>query len=300
MKAKVRIPGTTANCGPGFDCVGIACTIYNYIELELIPNSNCCSVVVTGEGESTLPCDKHNIAVKAARNVLDKVGLQGYGLSIHMENNIPLARGLGSSAAAIVGGMVAANQAAGNKLNLQEIFEMATALEGHPDNVAPAIFGGITVSVINGHKPHCLRFVPNRALTMVVAIPQFILSTDKARQVLPSVVPFKDAVFNSARTGLLIGALISGEFEHLGYALEDKLHQPYRESLIPGMGDVFKAAINAGAYGATISGAGPCLIAYTDKDADKVGRAMVIGFAKNGIDSRYVILTVAQQGAIVI
>lgn len=297
MKAHISVPGTTANCGPGFDSVGIACTIYNYIDLELCEDSKCCNIVVSGEGEEIIPTDDRNIAVKAVRTVLERVNCFNYGINLKMVNNIPLSRGLGSSAAAIVGGLVAANEATGNLLSRQEIFEMATALEGHPDNVAPAIFGGITISVTRDSKPHCLRFVPHQELLMVVAVPEFTLSTHKARQVLPASVPLKDAVFNVGRTGMLIGALCSGQFDHLCYALDDKLHQPYRQSLIPGTKEVFEAALNFGAYGATISGAGPCIMAYTDKDPDKIGVAMVAAFAQKDIQARYITLTIDQSGA---
>lgn len=297
MRAHISVPGTTANCGPGFDSIGIACTIYNHIDLELTENSKCCTIVVSGEGEEIIPTDDRNIAFKAVRSVLDRIDYHNYGINLKMVNNIPLSRGLGSSAAAIVGGLVAANEATGNQLSQQDIFEMATALEGHPDNVAPAIFGGITVSVTRDSRPHCLRFLPPQELIMVVAVPAFTLSTHKARQVLPAMVPFKDSVFNVGRTGMLIGALYSGNFDHLRYALDDKLHQPYRQSLIPGMKEVFEAALMCGAYGATISGAGPCLIAYTDKDADKIGAAMVAAFANEDIQARYITLTIDQQGA---
>ncbi|MDD4601048.1 Homoserine kinase [bioreactor metagenome] len=299
IKAHVSVPGTTANCGPGFDSVGIACTIYNHIELELVEQGNC-TVTVSGEGEDNIPVDDRNIAVKAVRAVFDRVKCSNYGISLKMDNNIPLARGLGSSAAAIVGGLVAANQATGNQLTKQDLFEIATAIEGHPDNVAPAIFGGITISLTKERKPHCMRFIPPNKLVMVVAVPEFTLSTHKARQVLPSNIPFQDAVFNVGRTAMLIGALCSGEYQHLRYALEDKLHQPFRQSLIPGMKEVFDAAIQCGAYGAALSGAGPCLISYTDKNTDEIGVAMTSAFAQAGIKAKYLVLNIDQQGAVVI
>jgi homoserine kinase len=299
IKARVSVPGTTANCGPGFDSVGIACTIYNHIELELVEQGTCI-VDVGGEGKGIIPVNERNIAVKAVRAVLDRVNCIDYGISLKMDNKVPLARGLGSSAAAIVGGLVAANEATGNQLTQQSLFEMATAIEGHPDNVAPAIFGGITISITKEKKPHCMRFMPPKELVMVVAVPEFTLSTHKARQVLPSLIPFQDSVFNVGRTAMLIGALCSGEYQHLQYALEDKLHQPYRQSLIPGMKEVFDAAIQSGAYGAALSGAGPCLISYTDKNADEIGVAMTFAFAQAGIKAKYLILNIDKQGAKVI
>lgn len=295
ITVRVKVPGTTANCGPGFDAIGIACNIYNYLELTL-DEAKKTIVYVEGEGVGVIPGDDRNIAVKAVRMVLERVGSLYKGITIKMNNNIPLARGLGSSAAAIVGGLVAANEATGNILTNQDILNMATEIEGHPDNVAPAIYGGITVSVVEGGA-HCLRFLPKKKLTMVVAVPAFTLSTQKARQVLPSEINLKDATFNVGRAALLIGALCQEEYSLLKYAFEDKIHQPYRQELIPGMKDVFKAAIVNGAHGATISGAGPCLIAYTEQNATEIGSAMVKVFQSNGVQAKYVILDIDEAGA---
>ncbi|MCX7781882.1 MAG: homoserine kinase, partial [Negativicutes bacterium] len=261
---KVRVPGTTANCGPGFDAVGIACTIYNELELTLMPGEGI-DIEVYGEGSVAIPKDDRNIAYQAVKTVLKRVNAPSYAIKIRMWNNIPMARGLGSSAAAIVAGLTAANTATGNTLSKQEILEIATAIEGHPDNVAPAIYGGVSVSAMEGDKVHSLRFTP-AGLRMVVAVPEFGLSTKSARQVLPRALPFKDAIFNISRAALFVAAIAQGEYHLLRHALEDKVHQPYREKLIPGMQAVFAAAKNAGAYGAAISGAGSCLIAFTDSN----------------------------------
>lgn len=303
ITVKVQVPGTTANCGSGFDAVGIACTIYNDLELTLTETSGF-SLKVTGEGAGAIPENERNIALQSIRMVLEKVG-QGYsGIHIKMHNRIPLARGLGSSAAAIVAGLVAANAATGNTLTQQEIFDMATAMEGHPDNVAPAIFGGITVSIVSGDnqnkQAHCLRFMPDKPLNMIVAVPDFKLSTKAARQVLPQTFPLKDVVFNISRVALLIGALAQGEFQHIRYALEDKIHQPYREKLIPGMQNVFDAAIDSGALGAAISGAGPCLIAFAQGNTKKIGDAMVAAFAKHDVQAGYYELSIDPTGAKII
>jgi homoserine kinase len=299
VTVKVRVPGTTANCGPGFDTVGIACTIYS--ELELILNEKgTLTIEIDGEGKGCIPTDKNNIIYKAVQTVLDKVGKSYQGIYLKLYNKIPLARGLGSSAAAIVGGLVAANAATGNTLTKEELFSIATMIEGHPDNVAPAIFGGITISVMQGNQPTYLRFVPEKNLSMVVAIPEFNLSTHTARQVLPETITMKDAVFNISRVALLIGALCKGEFHHLQYALEDKIHQPYRQQLIPGMQKVFHAAVAKGAYGAALSGAGPCLIAFTESNCDEIGAAMVQAFTDSNVNAGYIILTIDAEGAKVI
>ncbi|MDR3591666.1 MAG: homoserine kinase [Negativicutes bacterium] len=296
VTVKVRVPGTTANCGPGFDTVGIACNIYNYMTLTLSDQS-ASRIEISGEGAGTIPVDDRNIALRAVREILRRVDSGATGIRIRMENNIPLARGLGSSAAAIVAGLVAANAATGSRLSAQDIFEIATRLEGHPDNVAPAIFGGVTVSMLQGNTPRTLRFIPPHPLKLVVAVPEFTLSTRTARQVLPKTVSFHDAVFNVSRTALLIGALCQGRYDSLKYALEDRLHQPYREKLIPGMPDVLAAAVEKGALGAALSGAGPCLIAFTQRNEPAIGEAMIQAFAQHGIKASYLPLNIDTSGA---
>ncbi len=296
---KVRVPGTTANCGPGFDAVGIACTIYNDLELTLDDQSNI-SLDVIGEGAGAIPADGSNVAVKAIQMVLAKTGCTLSGIHLKMINHIPLARGLGSSAAAIVGGLVAANELTGNTLTKEDLLDMATAIEGHPDNVAPAIFGGITVSIMDSGSAKYLRLQPPKAFSMVAVIPEFNLSTKAARKVLPDSVPFADAVFNVSRTALLIGALCTGELKLLIHALEDRLHQPYREQLIPGMAQVLATARQTGALGAALSGAGPCLLAFTADNADEVGKAMVKAFNIHKVSARYQVLDIDGQGAVII
>ncbi len=296
----VRVPGTTANCGPGFDTVGIACTIYNDLTLTLGDRPGF-TLAVTGEGAGSIPANERNIAYQAVGAVLKKVGVDSPGISIAMHNNIPLARGLGSSAAAIVGGLVAANAATGGKLDNDELLAMATVLEGHPDNVAPAIFGGITVSFTAGGVPQTLRFTPPEPLRLIVAVPDFGLSTKAARQVLPKTVPYADAVFNVSRAALLVGALCQGKLDHLRVALEDRLHQPYRAKLIPGMDDVLAAAVENGALGAALSGAGPCLIAFARRETPgDIGAAMVAAFARHGVKSAYRDLDIDDAGAKII
>jgi homoserine kinase len=166
-------------------------------------------------------------------------------------------------------------------LTKAELLDMATAFEGHPDNVAPALYGGLAISAMNNAKVETLQLLPPRPLSLVVAVPAFFLATKTARQVLPKQVSLADAVFNVSRTALMVGALATGDYAHLAAGLEDRLHQPYRQALIPGMPDVLTAAKTAGAFGAALSGAGPCLIAFTETKADAIGQAMVAAFAKH-------------------
>ena len=219
------------------------------------------------------------------------------GFHIRMTNHIPLSRGLGSSAAAIVAGLKAANALLGNRFSRRELLQMATNIEGHPDNVAPAIFGGFTISVVTRGRVECFSLMPRMPLKLVVAVPEFPLSTRLARSVLPEQVKMKDAVFNVSRAALLVAALTKGQPRFLRNAFADALHQPYREKLIPGMKDVFRAACRAGALGASISGAGPCLIAYTLENEESVGQAMVEAFQEHEIEAHALQLSLDAHGA---
>jgi len=294
---RVRIPATTANCGPGFDSLGIACTLYNDVELELTGPDDMVQITVTGDGADSLPLNDRNLVLRSVRTVLDQAGAGHVGIRLALHNNIPLSRGLGSSSAAIVGGLTAANAVVGKRFSQDELLDMATKLEGHPDNVAPALLGGFTVCVMQGERVTCLRLPVPKELKLVVCIPDFRLSTNKARQAIPASVPHPDAVYNVSRTALLVGALASGQLKYLADALDDKLHQPYRAALIPGMADVFAAGKKAGALGVAMSGAGPSLMAYTVENADTVGEAMVQAFSTQEIKSRYLCLDVDYDGA---
>ena len=293
---KIRVPGTTANCGPGFDVLGVACTIYNELELKLLKEKKLI-IELSGDGADNIPRDERNVVWQCVKQVIDKAGANYQGAHIKMTNGVPLSRGLGSSATAIVAGLFAANAFLGYPLTQQQIFEMATAIEGHPDNIAPALFGGITVSANASGRLECVSFMPKFDLKMVVAIPDFYLPTKKARAVLKQEVPLKDAIFNIGHAALLITAMSQGRVDALKGAFEDRLHQPYRASLIPGMEDVFRAATDNGALGAVISGAGPTLIAYTVENGEAIGKAMVEAFSGHNVHSVYHVLDIDSKGA---
>lgn len=299
-RVKVRVPATTANCGPGFDTLGIACDLYNEVELELTSARDMVQISVSGDGADGLPTNERNLVLRSVRAVLDRNKSTGFGIRLNVLNRIPLSRGLGSSSSAIIGGVVAANAAIGSPFSPEVLLDMATSIEGHPDNVAPALYGGFTVSVLQGERVVCLKMPVPQELKLVVCIPDFKLSTHKARQAIPDNVPHKDAVFNVSRTALLVGALATGQIRFLSDALEDRLHQPYRAPLIPGMDAVFAAGRQAGALGVAMSGAGPSIMAYTLEKADAVGMAMVEAFRANHILSRYLKLNVDYHGAQVI
>ena len=299
--ARVRVPGTSANCGPGFDCLGLATTIYNYMDLTLI-RANKIVVEAVGAGADKIPRGRKNLAWQAVRKLLEVTGHENnfHGAIIRMENHVPISRGLGSSSTAIVAGLTAANKIVGSPLNKNELLTLATELEGHPDNVAPAIFGGFTVSVMDNGEVQTFSFQPKIKLKLVVAVPEFELSTKLARKVLPQRVSRSDAIFNISRASMLVAALVEGREEFLPIAFDDAIHQPYRKKLVPGMQEVFDAAKSAGALGAAISGAGSCLIAFTTATSgleEKIAAAMVDTFKAHDVQSKTLILNVDKHGA---
>lgn len=295
---KIRVPGTSANCGPGFDCLGVSCTIYNELELSLLKEPKL-EIYAEGEGADSIPTDERNLAWRSIQMLLHRVKADDTyrGAVIRMKNCVPLSRGLGSSAAAIVGALKAANVVLGNPYDRRGLLQLATEIEGHPDNVAPAIYGGFTVSLVHEGIPESFSFLPRLPLKLVVAVPDFHLSTKAARSALPENVPMKDAVFNVGRAALLVGALAKGNVSLLRYAFDDALHQPYRAKLIPGMYQVFEAARKAGALGVAMSGAGPCIVAYTTNHSAAVGDAMIEAFRQHEVSSRALVLDVDKRGA---
>lgn len=303
-RVKVRVPGTSANCGPGFDCLGLATTIYNYFDLTLIRSTKVI-VEVSGEGSEKIMRGRKNLTWQAVKKLLEVTGHadEYKGAIIRMRNNVPISRGLGSSSTAIVAGLTAANEIVGSPLNRQDLLKLATEIEGHPDNVAPAIFGNFTVSVIDGSEVQTFSFRPRIKLKLVVAVPEFELSTKLARKVLPQKVSRADAIFNISRASMLVAALVEGREDLLPLAFGDAIHQPYRKKLVPGMQEVFDAAKSAGALGAAISGAGSCLIAFTSAKhgrENEIAAAMVEAFKAHGVESKALILNVDTRGAQVI
>jgi homoserine kinase len=275
-RVTVKVPASTANLGPGFDTLGMALSLFAWVEMSVSP-SGATTYDLHGEGMDGLPRDKSNLLYKVAQLVFKKAGAELPELHIAMYSDIPLARGLGSSATAIVGALVAANALIGDPLSRQELFQLATELEGHPDNVGASLFGGIVVcSWTKGEEAQHVKLQPPPRLETLVAIPAFQLSTEKARHALPAVVDRADAVYNVGRSSLLVAALASGKLELLRHALGDRLHQPYRAPLIPGMTEILARAGEHGALGAALSGAGPTLIAFVD--AASSGKAALEAF----------------------
>lgn len=265
-RACAKVPATSANMGPGFDALGIALSMYAWIELAPAEQT---TITLYGDHSQGLPLDKSNLLYGIAQRLFAESGAAIPELAISVYSDIPLTRGLGSSAAAIVGALGAANALIGDPVPRDELFRIATEIEGHPDNVGPAMFGGIVSSVWDGKKASYIRIEPPQGLTTLVAIPRYELSTAKARAALPEQVSRADAVFNLSRAALLTAAFAAGRLDLVRVAMQDRLHQPYRAPLVPGLSRVLEEAVEHGALGAALSGAGPTAIAFADEATDR-------------------------------
>jgi homoserine kinase len=272
--ATIRVPATTANLGAGFDCIGAALSLYNEFTFTAIDNADLI-ITVNGLEADRVHTDASNLAYLALLKLYGKIDRTPPGIRIEIELGVPLARGLGSSATAIVGGLLGGNALAGNPLSDTEIMDLAIEMEGHPDNVVPALIGGCRLAA-SSKTGWAIADIPwHNSIVPVVAIPDFELSTEEARSVLPTGYNRADTIFNTSHFGLLIRGLETGNPDWLAAALTDRIHQPYRQRLIPGYTDVGRAVIAAGGYGMVISGAGPTLLALTSSErASDVAIAM--------------------------
>jgi homoserine kinase len=289
---KLRVPATSANLGPGFDCLGLALDLWNEVAFE--PDDHT-SYLVHGEGAGFLEARPSNLLLRAVQALYAECGANRSGLRITAENHIPLSSGLGSSAAAIVAGLLGANAMLGHPLDKGGLLRLGAKLEGHPDNVSAALLGGLVVSVQADGEILAQRYsLPE--LTAVIVKPDVDLSTRAARAVLPKMVSREDAVFNIGRTALVVEALRSGDRGLLQKAMEDRLHQSYRLAHIPSGEEAYERARGFGA--AALSGAGPSIIAFVEPDlAPAAGVAVAAVFERRGISTRSFILHTSNTGA---
>ncbi len=297
--ATIRVPATTANLGAGFDCIGAALSLYNEFTLTTI-DTDSLVIAVRGLEAARVNIDESNLAYQAFLRLYARIDRQPPMIQLEIELGIPLARGLGSSATAIVGGLLGANAIAGNPLSSAEVMQLAIEMEGHPDNVVPALIGGCRLAATARDRWAIADIPWHSSIVPVVAIPNFELSTAAARSVLPSEYSRTDAIFNTAHLGLMVRGLETGNVEWLTAGLVDRIHQPYRQQLIPGYTDVEQAVISAGGYGMVISGAGPTLLALTTAEcAVAVADAMSQAWATYNIQVQAQLLTIDLQGAVV-
>ena len=274
---RVAAPATTANLGPGYDCLGMALDLWNTVEVEELPGGSAPSVSVSGEGAGELEDGPENLVYRSMEFLFRELGRPMPPLRVRCDNEIPLARGLGSSAAAIAGGLVAANAlanmtGAGGEFGQRDLLEMAATIEGHPDNVAAAVMGGLQLVVTEENTLYTVPVSVPAAIHAVVFIPDVRIATADARAVLPQHLSVADAVHNMARVALLVAGMATNHPEYLAVATQDKLHQPYRQPLFPAMKLLMKAAMDAGALGAFLSGSGSTVLALTQ------GREMTVAY----------------------
>lgn len=292
MNLTIKVPATSANLGPGFDSIGLALDLWNESTFEIAKEF---SVYIEGEGKGRVSPGRNNLILRAAQSLADHVKKDLPPLLVHCTNRIPLGSGLGSSAAATLAGLLAANALTGSMLSEQEILHFATQLEGHPDNVAPALMGGLVVSTVDGDQV-LARKLPVRPLPITVVVPEFRFPTRQARKALPHHVKMKDAVHNISHAVLLAESFRTGDMDLLTGAMTDVLHQPYRLPLIPGAQDAMEAMRSQGAAVA-LSGAGPSLIAFSVDREASIGAAAKLAFEQAGIPARILQLSMSGRGA---
>lgn len=257
---KVRVPATTANLGPGFDTLGLALKLYNYFDFQEIDRG----LEIIGVEEKYN--NEDNLIYLSMLKTFEKIGYRKKGIRIRVESEIPVSRGLGSSASCIVGGIVGANEISNGKLTDHDILNLATEIEGHPDNISPAIFGGLAVSIIDGGQVLYNRLDIEEKFKLLALVPDFTLSTEKSRSVLPKVIDYRDAVDNVGRVSILLSALANGRLDLLKYGFKDNLHQPYRGGLIENYLDIVSECERLGSIGSYISGAGPTIMCLIEKE----------------------------------
>lgn len=266
---RVRVPATSANIGPGFDAMGLALELYNEFEFEKLDSG----IEFTGFEERYR--NEDNLVLRTVRRFYEAAGLNLKGIRIGIREGIPVSRGLGSSAACIVGGLMGANALEGQVLSKQELIRLAVDIEGHPDNVVPAFEGGLTVSFSEAASVRYERIpFESGRLCLYALIPDFEVSTEKARKVLPEAYPLEDAVYNISRTAMLVARLVNGNFSDLWPVLKDRVHQPYRSRLIEGFDAIEKELKRIGFDGLFISGAGPTLMGVLARPDEEKERAL--------------------------
>jgi homoserine kinase len=293
---RVRVPATTANLGPGFDCMGLALDLWNEAVFSL--EGEGLRLYSDGEGRQ-IPADERNMIIQAMRFLCDERGLTlPPGLVIRCHNHIPVGSGLGSSAAAVLLGLLGAARLLDSPMDEKEALGLAARMEGHADNAAAALYGGLVI-VASGKGSWLVQRIEIPAVQAAVVLPAFDLPTHLARAVLPGEVTMSDATFNIGRALFVVEALRSGNLDLLNRAMDDRLHMPYRLPLIPGAQAALEAAYQAGASAVTISGAGPSLIAFSAGDTQKIAGAMVSAFRQKGVTARAFHLHTIAAGALV-
>jgi len=297
---KIRVPATTANLGPGFDCLGLALKLYLNLEIEEIEKGLVIEYQGEGAEKFSVKKKKDTLIWKSINLILKRTykDIHKKGLKIRVFNEIPVTRGLGSSASAIIGGIVGAARLCNIDLTNQEMLELALSLEGHMDNIVPALIGGLTLAYKTGQEEiKWTRIETPLDLRIVLAIPEFTLNTEEMRKVLPQKITLSKAIFNLSRSALLVNALQNSDWEVLAEAMEDRLHQPYRAPFIPGIEDMFLRIKKTGLAGVALSGSGPSVVSLTKVGSEEVmSKIMKDAFLNAGITCRILVLEADLEG----
>ncbi len=286
MNVRVKVPATSANMGPGFDCLGVALGLYNVIDMR------------SGEGQ-TDPSLKNNLIYKAMSVVFFECGYEPGKISVYQNSRIPMTRGLGSSGACIIGGMLGANVIAGKPFDYSEILNMAAKMEGHPDNVAPALYGGFCTAVLDGGRVYCTSNKIVGKIKFAAIIPDYFVATKNSRSAVPKSFTKEDASYNIAHASMLTAALIGGRTELLKTACRDRLHQPYRKKYIDGMEEIFQRSYDFGSLATYLSGSGPTVISMIDDSCMDYMKKMSAYLNENHAGWRCRLLTIDNVGAVV-
>ncbi|HEY3117205.1 MAG TPA: homoserine kinase [Chloroflexota bacterium] len=293
----VYVPATSANLGPGFDTLGMAVDIVNTVRVEPSPQWE---ISLVGEGADRLPTGDRNVLYRTVMQAARRWGVELPTAKLRCEHTVPLARGLGSSSATIVAGLLIADRLGKAGRTTDDLLAFGAELEGHPDNVTPALLGGVQAcALVDGRVVHAQVPLP-RALTLALYVPDLHMPTREARQVVPRKLDIHDAVYNLSRACLLVTALASGDLDVLKVATEDMIHQPARARLFPSMPVLFHAALAAGALGVYLSGAGSTIAAFVSggsADAQRVADAMADAASRDGLTGRPMVASVREQGA---
>jgi len=289
----VKVPATSANMGPGFDSLGIALDVWNEVRISKGPFS----IKIDGTGEEELPEDTSNLVYKSFSKVFEEIDEIVPEVKLSCTNRIPLTRGMGSSSAALIGGLMSGNAMAGSPLSTSEILNIGAKIEKHPDNVAPALLGGVQIGIYDQEKLITANVPFPEDLRVVLYVPNQVMPTDQARNILAPKVAREDAVYNIGRSALLVQSLVTGDLQNLKYATQDMIHQPQRQKQFFPMKNIIKAAMEAGAFGAFLSGAGSSILAFTKGREYTIGYEMADAAMKSGLDGDIIFTSPTSKGA---